>query len=481
MKVNVKWGKEVFSDVDVDTTQTPLMFKSQLFTLSGVPPDRQKVMIKGALLKDDDWGKAVPKEGMTIMMMGTADPISVEAPKNAPVFVEDLPEEEQDTLGTKAYGSGLTNLGNTCYMNSTVQCLYSVGALQEALARYTPAALAGDSGMKLIAATKELFADLKKGGSAFPPFKFLLTLRERFPQFAQTNNKGEYMQQDAEECYSQVMYALREKLKEEDGGSAIDKLFGIKTVTCLKNEESGEEINDSGVTYSLKCNIAMDTNYLHQGISLGLVEDREKNSESLGRSVVFKGSSQLAGPLPPYLTVQMMRFFYRADVQQKAKILRKVTFPVDLDVFDFCSDALKKELEGPRAALKEWEDEQIELKKKAPKQQKLGNGAAAAAGPGGSGGDAEMRDAAAAGPGSSGHEGPYTGRYQLSAVLTHKGRSADSGHYVAWVKQADGAWALFDDDQIIPKTQEDVLALSGGGDWHMAYLLMYSADRKSVV
>jgi ubiquitin carboxyl-terminal hydrolase 14 len=60
-----------------------------------------------------------------------------------------------------------------------------------------------------------------------------------------------------------------------------------------------------------------------QGITLGLVEDREKTSAALGRSVVFKGSSAMAS-LPPYLTVQMMRFFYKADVQQKAKILRKV-------------------------------------------------------------------------------------------------------------------------------------------------------------
>jgi ubiquitin carboxyl-terminal hydrolase 14 len=97
-----------------------------------------------------------------------------------------------------------------------------------------------------------------------------------------------------------------------------------------------------------------------------------------------------------------------------------------------------------------------------------------------------MRDAAGAagaGPSSTAASaaaqltGPFTGRYQLSAVLTHKGRSADSGHYVAWVRQADGAWALFDDDKIIPKTQEDVLALSGGGDWHMAYLIMYTAVR----
>mgnify|MGYP002775761652 CR=1 FL=1 len=31
-----------------------------------------------------------------------------------------------------------------------------------------------------------------------------------------------------------------------------------------------------------------------------------------------------------------------------------------------------------------------------------------------------------------------TGYYDLAAVLTHKGRSADSGHYVAWVKQESG-------------------------------------------
>jgi len=43
-----------------------------LFALSGVPPDRQKVLIKGGQLKDEEWGKQQPKEGMTIMMMGSA-------------------------------------------------------------------------------------------------------------------------------------------------------------------------------------------------------------------------------------------------------------------------------------------------------------------------------------------------------------------------------------------------------------------------
>ena len=45
------------------------------------------------------------------------------------------------------------------------------------------------------------------------------------------------------------------------------------------------------------------------------------------------------------------------------------------------------------------------------------------------------------------------GKYELMAVLTHKGRSADSGHYVAWVKQDDKQWIQFDDEELIPRKE----------------------------
>ena len=40
------------------------------------------------------------------------------------------------------------------------------------------------------------------------------------------------------------------------------------------------------------------------------------------------------------------------------------------------------------------------------------------------------------------------GWYTLKAVLTHKGRSIDGGHYIAWTKQEDGRWIKFDDDKV---------------------------------
>lgn len=39
-----------------------MLFKAQLFALTGVQPERQKVMLKGMTLKDDDWGNIKLKD-----------------------------------------------------------------------------------------------------------------------------------------------------------------------------------------------------------------------------------------------------------------------------------------------------------------------------------------------------------------------------------------------------------------------------------
>lgn len=53
--MKVKWGKETYPDIEVNTDESPVLFKAQLFALTGVQPERQKVMLKGVTLKDDEW------------------------------------------------------------------------------------------------------------------------------------------------------------------------------------------------------------------------------------------------------------------------------------------------------------------------------------------------------------------------------------------------------------------------------------------
>lgn len=55
IKVKVKWGKENFPNIEVNTDEEPILFKAQLFALTGVQPERQKILCKGISLKDDEW------------------------------------------------------------------------------------------------------------------------------------------------------------------------------------------------------------------------------------------------------------------------------------------------------------------------------------------------------------------------------------------------------------------------------------------
>jgi ubiquitin carboxyl-terminal hydrolase 14 len=68
-----------------------------------------------------------------------------------------------------------------------------------------------------------------------------------------------------------------------------------------------------------------------------------------------------------------------------------------------------------------------------------------------------------------------TGNYEVMGVVSHKGKDADSGHYVGWVRQSPGSeyWWKYDDEKVSEVTQAEVMQLKGGGDWHTAYLVFY--------
>jgi ubiquitin carboxyl-terminal hydrolase 14 len=66
-----------------------------------------------------------------------------------------------------------------------------------------------------------------------------------------------------------------------------------------------------------------------------------------------------------------------------------------------------------------------------------------------------------------------TGNYQLVAVVTHKGRSADGGHYIGWVHAGGEDWLECDDDIVTAVKYSDIEALAGGGDMDTAYILFY--------
>lgn len=68
-----------------------------------------------------------------------------------------------------------------------------------------------------------------------------------------------------------------------------------------------------------------------------------------------------------------------------------------------------------------------------------------------------------------------SGDYELVGIVTHLGRSANSGHYIGYGKdQASGKWMKFDDERVQEVSEEHIATLYGGGDFQMGYVLFYA-------
>lgn len=280
----------------------------------------------------------------------------------------------------------------------------------------------------------------------------------------------------------------------------------------------------------------VNVNHIMEGIALSLNGKVQKRSEVLGRDAIWT-RKQTMSRLPSILVVQFGRFYWKEtpDSQDhagvKCKVMKPVAFQGTLDIYEFCSDKVQSVLKVARdQALKEEEEEINKKLAAVEKENKMDEGANEqkdtkegevtpdAKMAGNDDADDEDDDLKAAmamsmqatedeetsnqqptpilvGPGLPTN---FQGKYELFAVVTHKGRDADGGHYMGWVKaetnidinmkpgqsskiadtdEDNDDWFVFDDDEVSPCKTEDVLKLKGGGDWHMSYLNFYRAKK----
>ncbi|CAG8739663.1 13238_t:CDS:2, partial [Ambispora leptoticha] len=217
----------------------------------------------------------------------------------------------------------------------------------------------------------------------------------------------------------------------------------------------------------LDCHITIMINYLQDGIKEDFFKKKlDRESPSLKRQASYTKTVKISR-LPKYLTIQFVRFFWKTQERVRTKIVRKVRFPLTLDMTEFCTEELQSKILPVKNKLVELEKEQESAKKKAklaknPEQAKEKSTIDPAV--------AEEIEKLIDPELAKDIGANVTGLYDLCAVLTHKGRSADSGHYVAWVQE----WIKYDDDHVSIVHQDEILKLDGGlGDWHTAYMLLY--------
>ncbi|KAI9140228.1 LETM1-like protein-domain-containing protein [Paraphysoderma sedebokerense] len=492
--VSVKWTTNKY-DLDLDPSESPTVFKNQLYSVTGVPPERQKLMLKGMVVKDEDpWSKfKTLKDGVQFLMMGTAGELLKE-PVKPVVFLEDMTDKELAKV--VELPAGLTNLGNSCYMNATLQCLRTVPELQTSLS-HLPPTFSNDMTQNIPISLRELYSQLKNTTSAVAPLVFLTNFRAAFPQFNQMERGNIYSQQDAEEAWIQLVRCLKEKApgvdfegKKTEGKNVVDQFMGIELTNTMKCIEAPEEPPSVSKEPALKltCHISNNVNYLHNGLNESMNQNLEKTSPTLNKLAQYSVNQKISR-LPQYLTIHFIRFFWKQQEQIRAKITRPVKYPMDLDLWEFCTPELQEKLKPARDRVKKLEDEKLE-KKRAAKikandpvdpMQIDSSASTSTAVIGESATNKLNEDVTKYIHPDLVHDvgcNP-SGQYELCAVLTHVGRSSDSGHYIAWVRKDDGDdWYKYDDDKVTPVKEADVLKLDGGSaDWHIAYMVLYRAKK----
>jgi len=480
----VKFGKKKHKNVEIKDTDTFDDIQGIIFSLTQVAPDRQKIIIKGKRLEGDEGLKKLIKKGALLTVMGSSATAQSTASNAAKIkFVEEMTAAERQMANTEL-PPGMANLGNTCYLNSCIQAMKSVDELRERLKAHSAAHSNANS-----MATKlgQLMADLERSSDSVVPQQFVQFFRTALPRFASRSDNGMWEQQDADEAYTEILSSLRQDasfvMDDDEKRSVVATLFEGEFTTktlCVESEEE-PPLTVTEKFVKLQCFIDVDTRHINDGIKKSLEERVEKRSEKLGRNALWTKSKAMS-KLPKYIPVQFVRFFWKQKTQKNAKILRRVIFPERMDVYDFCDDAAKGAIEKYRKLRLEKEDRERERRQAVSlqgddKKKESDDEAEPKGDGGGDDGSGPMEvDGASSPPEEERKESEplLSGYYELCGIVTHKGRSANSGHYIGYSRDtARGKWLKFDDEEVTEIKADDLKQLYGGGDFQMAFLCIF--------
>lgn len=311
----------------------------------------------------------------------------------------------------KFYPKGLINHGVTCYINSAIQAMLHIPAMQNYLmdllqnpAKY-PMIAKNSVTWQLAETSKKMWFLNSDGGSNYYDPKRLIS------RLGDINcMMSEWEQEDSHEYFMSLLSRLQEDSVPKGVPmiqSIIYQIFGgkfkqsIRCGSCHQTSVTEQMFYDLSVFLSKKkktSNINLNNcveqffqkEKINDGYNCDNCKATNKNSE---KQIAILEE-------PEYLVIHLKK--YKFDGLESHKMKQKVNFNKYLDLTPF-----KDNSETPSI-------------------------------------------------------------YQLISVVCHSGRSLSSGHYIAHTLQPDQTWATYDDDYINKISETDVL------DVNDAYYLVYS-------
>lgn len=297
------------------------------------------------------------------------------------------------TAARKA-GAGLQNLGNTCFMNSVLQCLTHTPPLAEL--SLSQEVLGRKSDNDLAYLTQQHIRRALTTTSVLSPTLHAKTLRQvnkRFRLYRQEDSH-EYLRCLLDCMHETCLKSLPEKPAPDVAATTfVYRIFGGKLrsqIRCTEGYKYESNTYDPFLDLSLEINRCSTLLRALQHFTAPETLDGENRYRCPKTQQLVNAAKQITiEEAPNVLTIQLKRFEFGS---RGSKVSKRVQFDTVLDLEPFMS-----------------------------------------------------------------HKGSSSHVYDLFAVLVHHGHSVHSGHYVCYVKAANDLWHLCDDSRVAPVSERQVL------------------------
>ncbi|CAI0436931.1 unnamed protein product [Linum tenue] len=311
-------------------------------------------------------------------------------------------------------GAGLTNLGNTCFINAILQCFTHTVPLVKALRSHNhslPCDRGSDGFCVLDALRDHIECSLNSSGDTIAPrslFDNLSCISSLFQKYHQ-EDAHEFLQcllDRLERCCSDPNAA--EGSSSSEAENIVHQIFGGRLVSKLKCCSCGHFSDKYEPLIDLSLEIE-EVDSLHDALEsftkVEKIEDPETKltCDSCKEKVTMEKQLML-DRAPLVTTLHLKRF--KTDGHSVEKIGKHIEFPLELDLVPYSSH--------------------------------------------------DQND----------NEGL---KYQLYGVVVHNGFSPTSGHYFCYIRSSPGKWHKLDDSRVTECREEIVLS-------QVAYLLLYARE-----